>query len=219
MALRLPGRRHRGGTAVPGWEMLDRPWREAVLCVVDLETTGLHLRRDEVVAYGAVVVRDGRVVVGEAVEGLVRPSPTASTEAVTIHGLVPGRLAGAPTPHHAAEVLAATLTGRALVAHAAWVETAFLRPLLALAGARLDGPVIDTAALARATAVAPRGEGEPPLDGLAERLGLPGHARHDALGDALTTAEVLLALATRLDRREPQTIRSLAALTRSHRRA
>ncbi len=218
MALRLPGRRQRGGTAVPGWAMLDRPWREAELCVVDLETTGLDLRRDEVVAYGAVVVRGGRVVVREAVEGLVRPSPTASTGTVTIHGLVPGRLAHAPSPRDAADVLAAAMSGRALVAHAAWVETAFLRRLLALAGARLDGPVIDTAALARATALAPGGDREPALDGLAERLGLPVHARHDALGDALTTAEVLLALATRLDRDEPQTIRSLATLTRSHRR-
>ena len=42
--------------------------------------------------------------------------------------------------------------------------------------------------------------------------------RGDALGDALTTAGVLLALATRLDRREPQTVRSLAALSRSHAR-
>jgi DNA polymerase-3 subunit epsilon len=216
MALRLPGRRQRGGTAVPGWAMLDRPWREAELCVVDLETTGLDLRRDEVVAYGAVIVRDGRVVVREAVEGLVRPSAAASTGAVTIHGLLPERLTHAPSPPEAAAALVEALAGRVLVAHAAWVETAFLRRLLALAGARLDGPVLDTAALARAAAVAPGGPAEPALDGLAERLGLPVHPRHDALGDALTTAAVLLALATRLDRREPQTVRSLAALSRSH---
>jgi len=216
MALRLPGRRQRGGTAVPGWTMLDRPWRDAELCVVDLETTGLDLRHDEVVAYGAVVVREGRVVVREAVTGLVRPSATASTRAVTIHGLTPERLASAPPPREAAAALVEVLAGRALVAHAAWVETAFVGRLLALAGARLAGPVIDTAALARAADVARGGGGEPALEGLAERLGLPVHARHDALGDALTTAAVLLALATRLDRREPQTVRTLAALSRSH---
>jgi DNA polymerase-3 subunit epsilon len=196
--------------------MLGAPWREAQFCVVDLETTGLDLRRDEVVAYGAVTVRGGRIVVGTAVEGLVRPGPSASTSAVPVHGLLPERLAAAPGSREAARRLVEVLGGRVLVAHAAWVETAFLRRLLEPVGARLDGPVLDTAALARAAGLAPGGGAEPALEGLAERLRLPVHARHDALGDALTTAAVLLALATRLDRREPQTIRSLAALSRSH---
>src|SRR5687768_4088207 len=37
------------------------PWREAEFCVVDLETTGLDLRRDDVVSYGAVIVRQARI--------------------------------------------------------------------------------------------------------------------------------------------------------------
>lgn len=32
---------------------LDTPWREAEFCVFDFETTGLNLRRDEIVSYGA----------------------------------------------------------------------------------------------------------------------------------------------------------------------
>ena len=45
--------------AVPGWDSLDLPWRDAEFAVVDLELTGLDLKRDEIVSYGGVVVRRG----------------------------------------------------------------------------------------------------------------------------------------------------------------
>jgi DNA polymerase III epsilon subunit-like protein len=52
------------------------------------------------------------------------------------------------------------------------------------------------------------------LTALAEELGLPVHRPHAADGDALTTAQVFLALATELDRSEPQTVGSLVSLGR-----
>ena len=59
--------------------------------------------------------------------------------------------------------------------------------------------MIDTAALARALGYAkhsPQGR-EPSLELLARRLSLPVYAPHHALGDAITTAAVFLALATK----------------------
>jgi DNA polymerase-3 subunit epsilon len=203
---------------VPGWGdggLPARPWRDAEFVVVDLETTGLDLRRDEIVSYGAVVVREGRALARTAVYGLVRPVRPVSREAVEVHALRPEDLAGAPPLAEQAPVLAALLRGRVLVAHAAWVEQAFLGRALRLAGARFDGPVVDTAALARETLVArDRDEGEPSLERLAAALRLPVHTPHHALGDALTTANVFLALAGRLDVREPQTVRTLTAVSR-----
>jgi DNA polymerase-3 subunit epsilon len=200
--------------------MLGAPWREAQFCVVDLETTGLDLRRDEVVAYGAVVVRAGRVIAGSAVQGLVRPSRTAFPAAAAVHGLLPADLEGAPGPRECAARVAEVLDGRVLVAHAAWVERAFLTPILRQVGVRLDGPVVDTAALARAAdVVPPRAGAEPPLEDLAVRLGLPVHTPHEALGDAMTTAGVLLALASRLEGAqapEDLTVSQLALLSRRH---
>ena len=201
--------------AVPGWGDLDVPWREAEFVVVDLETTGLDLRRDEIVSFGAVVVRGGRTVVDSCVYGLMRPSRPVSRSAVEVHALRQEDLVGAPTPAERAPELVDLLDGRVLVAHAAWVEQAFLGRALVPAGARLEGPVVCTAALARETgAVRGREEGEPQLERLAAGLGLPVHTPHHALGDALTTANVFLALVARLDAQEPQTVRTLTALTR-----
>lgn len=206
----------RDAPEVPGWQAMDRPWREAELCVVDLETTGLDLRRDDIVSYGAVIVRHGRIVAASSRYGLVRPRRPVGVGALRVHALTPDELAGAPPLTRCADELADLLRGRVLVAHAAWVEQAFLTRALAVRGLRLAGPVVDTAALARATRLAPNGPdaAEPGLEDLATRLGMPVHTPHHALGDALTTAGVLLALVSRLEAQGPQTVRSLAALSR-----
>ena len=101
------------------------------------------------------------------------------------------------------------MTGRVLVAHAAWVERAFLGRLLRTRGARLRGAVIDTSVLGRLW-LAER-DGRAPatlsLTALAAALGLPIHRPHRAAGDALTTAQAFIALAALLG---DETVRSLA---------
>jgi DNA polymerase-3 subunit epsilon len=189
------------------------PWREAELLVVDLETTGLDPRRDEILSFGAVVVSGGRLLAGSAAYGLARPTRPVPPSSTVVHALRDVDLAGAPPLTAAMQRLAELLEGRLLVAHSAWVELGFLAPALAGIGCRLAGPHVDTAALARACDLAgPRGE--PDLEGLAGRLGLPVHGTHHALGDALTTGTVLLALATRLERSGRGTARDLWAITR-----
>ena len=49
------------------------PWRQADLCVVDLETTGLDPATDEIIAFATVPVSDGRVQLRAAHHRLVRP--------------------------------------------------------------------------------------------------------------------------------------------------
>jgi DNA polymerase III subunit epsilon len=210
-------RKGRAGQAVPGWDSLDLAWREADLWVVDLETTGLDLRQDEVVSWGMVRVRGGRVLLQDAAYGLVRPSRPPSPSAMAVHGLLPAELADAGPPDLAAGELARRLRGGVLVAHAAWVEEAFLARLLSPIGTYLAGPVIDTAGLAREAGLAGGGadQAEPGLEALSGRLGLPVHTPHHALGDALTTAVVALALIAKLEARHgPLTVRDLTAWSR-----
>ena len=122
--LRRPGsaaaRAYRDAARVPA----GTPWREASFCVVDLELTGLDPRQHEIVSWGAVCVEGGRVVCGTAAEGLARPERGVPAEAVRIHGLRPADLADAPPLAEALDGLLQVMTGRVLVAHAAWVERA-----------------------------------------------------------------------------------------------
>lgn len=204
----------RRGPSVAG---LDAPWREAEYCVVDLETTGLDLRSDVIISVGSVLVRRGRLVWSTRDYQPVRPGRPISESAMTVHGLRAQDLAEAPTIEEVADRLRQRLEGRVLVAHAAWVEQSFLGR--AVPGWRRARPVVvDTAALMRATGAAPSGTGhEPDLEDSAVGLGLCVHTPHHALGDALTTAEIFLAMASRLERQVPGlTARALVETSRRH---
>lgn len=193
------------------------PWRRASFCVVDLEMSGLDHRRHEVISYAAVPVDAGRVVAGAAVAGLCRPTQPLPEASVLVHGLRTRDLEDAPELDEAIQPLLVAMTGRVLVAHEAWVERAFLTRALARQGVRFRGPAIDTYQLARLLAGL-RGAPEPPRDlsELASSLGLPVHRPHVAMGDALTTAQLFVALVTWL---EPTTRETVASLANARRRA
>ena len=179
--------------------------------MVDLELSGLDPHRDEIISFAGVPIDAGRVVAGHAVHGLCRPTRPLAEESVLVHGIRTVDLEGAAPLDEAIEPLIALMTGRVLVAHAAWVESSFLAPVLRRQGVRLRQPLLDTLEMARWLGLE---RGQPltsnSLSELARGLGLPVHRPHQALGDALTTAQVFLAVAAHLDRYTPQTVRSLA---------
>ena len=186
-------------------------WRRARFIVVDVETTGLDPRRDEIVSYAALPVEQGRVLAGAAVRSLVRPHTPPSPSSIEIHGLRAADLAAASPVAEALAPLAAAMKGRIPVAHAAWVERAFLRAPLRAVGSRMPRRVVDTALLWRLLSVL-RGDGDPgwcALSTVAAELDLPAHRPHVAEGDALTTAQAFLALATHLETMGRGSVREL----------
>lgn len=185
--------------------------------MLDVETTGLDLARDEIVSYGAALVVRARIPCGRLVYREVRPVRPVSVGALTVHGLRTADLAGAPEIDELVDELVDLLTGRVLVAHAAWVERAFLDRALRPRRLRIGRAVADTAALLRALRLAGSDTGtEPNLEAAARRLNLPVHTPHHALGDAFTTAQLFLALATRLERQRRLTVRDICAISRHH---
>ena len=188
------------------------PWREATWCAVDLELTGLDPREHEVISFGAIPIDDGRVQLEAAVEGLARPRGAISESSIRVHGIRAADLARASRLVDATGPLLETITGRLLVVHAAAVERAFLGGALREHGVRLRGPLIDTEVLGRVWLHERDGHGPRHLSlgDLATALGLPADRPHHALGDALTTAQVFIALAAHLDALKPETAGSLA---------
>jgi len=181
--------------------LLDRPWRDVEYVVVDVEATGLDLRRDVLISFGSVAVRSGRLCCETAFYTDVKPGRRNSVGAVSVHGLRDQDLDSAPELTEVVDRIVAELDGRVLVAHAAWVERAFLTRALRSGRRRFNAPVVDTAALLRAAGLARSGTShEPDIEAMAERLGLCVHTPHHALGDALTTGEVFLAVVSRLER-------------------
>ena len=190
-------------------------WRVARWAVVDLETTGLDPAADEIIAIAIVPIDGGRVQPGRAFYSLVRPANPPAAESIRIHGIRPSDLEAAPALGEILDDVLVALRGRLVVAHAAFVEQGFLEPVLATRGVGLRGPVADTRQLGRVW-LAERDPGTKApllqLGTLAQALGLPVHREHHALGDALTTAQVFLALASHLEHRGGLSVKTLTVL-------
>jgi DNA polymerase-3 subunit epsilon len=192
----------------------DTPWRQAEWCAIDLELTGLG-RSDEIIAIGAVPIRDGALILGEAMYSLARPYHAPTHASVLVHKLRSVDLREAPALDDAIDELLETLSGRVPVFHTAMVERAFLGKELRRRRLRLPSDV-DTEVLGRVwlrhrDGVTPASL---PLSRLATVLGQPGEDPHHALGDALTTAKAFIALASHLDAESPQTVGSLQGAER-----
>ncbi len=74
----------------------DTPWREADLCVVDLETTGLDAASDEIIAFATVPIAGARVCMREARYRVVCPRRMPRANTIVIHGLRSEELAERP---------------------------------------------------------------------------------------------------------------------------
>jgi DNA polymerase III subunit epsilon len=201
-------------SALPGPQT---PWREVPFSVIDFETTGLDPAVDEIISFAAVTVAGGKIRLDDARYELVRPARMPDADTIRIHGLRETDLANAPPLDERIDGLLEALIGRALVAHVAAVERGFLGAALSPLGLQLRNPIVDSAALDRELRRLRR---DPParepigLSDLARSLGLPVHRPHHADGDALTTAQAFIALATHLEAFGTQTLGTLERLSR-----
>ncbi len=193
------------------------PWESVAFWALDLETGGLDVRRDPILAVGMVPVREGVVRLGEAYQSLVRPPGAASIgeKSIRAHQLLWGEVREAPP---AAEVLSqvdARLRQGALLVHQAGIDVAFLRRAYAAAGlAWPRPPVVDTVELIlkaarKARFLNPENPELPSLNlAVARReAGLPEYQAHDALTDAVATAELFLVLRRKIAARTLRDLR------------
>ena len=197
-----------------GW----RSWRDTAFAVLDFETTGLDPARDHVLSYGVVRVEGGRVRLAGSLYRVVRPPVLLPPASIRVHGIRPADLEDAPLLGDVVDELRDALEGRALVAHAAWVELGFLGRLHALHGGRDFRSAIDVLDLAEELAA--RDPGAPvlrtaSLPELAACHEVPVARTHHAFADALTTAQLFVVLATRLERRGAGGLRHLTRARRS----
>ncbi len=185
------------GRAAAGGDAATRLKRLAYV-VFDTETTGLEPAKDRIVSLAGVRIVNGRLLQGEVFSTLVdpgRPIPAASSR---VHGITDKMVEGAPKIEAVLPNFAAFVGDAVLVAHNAAFDMKFLAMQEARAGVRFGNPVLDTVLLA---AHALGADDDLTLDALARRFAvtLPDKERHTALGDALATAKVLLALLNLLE--------------------
>jgi DNA polymerase III subunit epsilon len=191
------------------------PWRDASYASLDFETTGLDYAADHIVSYGVVPIERGRVLVGASSSQLVRPPIPPSPRSQTVHLLRPVDLSEAPDVGVAAAALREALAHRYILAWFAEVEIAFLLRLFGGSTRAWRRRVIDVRDIAIVVDGSPAGarrERGYALSQTAGRFGVPVADPHDALDDALVTAQLFLVLVGKIPGRPEPSARELTAL-------
>lgn len=182
----------------------ETPISEISMVALDFETTGLEAEAHSIVSIGLVPFTLDAIQLGQAKHWVVRPRLPLHQMSVTFHGITHSDINEAPDLSDILEEVFASLNGRIPVVHFRNIERPFLDvALLARLNEGIRFPVIDTMAIEahlhpdRQPTFVQRIMGKQSVSiRLADsrtRYGLPHYAAHNALIDAIATAELLQA--------------------------
>jgi len=207
---------------VPGWDRVKRRWllyhladtRYSFLfdppppgewVALDCEATGLDVRRDRIVAIGAVRIAGKRLLTSQRLELLVRPDRAPSADSVRVHRLREADLAQGMEVEQAMHRLLAFIGSRPLVGYYLEYDVALInREVWPLLGLRLPQRKIEVSAMyydwrnRRLPAHEQGGRIDLRFATMMQDLGLPLRGAHDAVSDAVMAGLAFLKLRQRL---------------------
>jgi len=164
---------------------------------VDFETTGLNAVSDKLLSVGYVQIQHSQIQLGKSYHKIINTGQKLKTSNVLIHRITDNKQAQGESLETVIENLLQALAGKVMLVHFSRIERQFLQQAcLELYGLAPVFPMIDTLVLAkkrldkRDIAYDPS---ELRLTNLRSHYHLPNHFAHNALNDAVATAELLLA--------------------------
>mgnify|MGYP001811788749 FL=1 len=195
-------RRVVGSALLKCWQMplpsTGSDWRRVSFLVVDAEMSSLDVNEGELLSIGWVCVENGAIALDSARHHLIKAQKSVGQSAA-IHNLRDCELAEADTLIEVQLRFLEAAAGKVLVFHNAALDLSYLNQLSRRElKAPLLLPTVDTLLQEklllqrRGTAIKP---GDLRLQACRGRYNLPPYPAHNALLDALATAELLVALA------------------------
>jgi len=176
---------------------LDTPIDELPILAVDFETTGLDAKDDKLLSVGFVALDNEQIKLNSSYHQIIKAKTQLEESNVIIHQITDAQKEQGQPLGIVVEVLLKALAGKVMLVHFARIERQFLQQAcLELYGFMPVFPMIDTLVIAkrrldkRDVAYDPS---ELRLSNLRHQFQLPDHHGHDALNDAVATAELLLA--------------------------
>ncbi len=169
--------------------------------VLDCETTGLNLSKDQIISIGAVKIVGNKLLTSEKLELLIKPDKEVSPESVKIHRLRELDVAQGLNPEVAAAKLMEFIGSRPIVGYYLEFDMAMLYKIIwRMLGQGLPQPKIEVSALyyEYKNAQLPQHQRGQMIDlrfdTLMKDLGLPVRDAHDALNDAVMTGMAFIKL-------------------------
>ena len=179
-------------------QQLRKSWRAQRYIALDLETSGLDPKSDQVLAIGWVTIRPPVLEYTSGQYFVTQAQPELKQSPV-VHGLVQKDFAAAEAPEEALKQLAHELEGAVLVCHHVQFDWQFLQRFAKAHGVRLqplakyDTLTFEAYRLKQQQHHIARGSLT--LKACRERFRLPEYTAHHAFSDALACGELFLAQA------------------------
>lgn len=180
--------------------------------VIDCETSGLDIARDRLLSAGAVAVGGDEVRLSDQFSALVRQETPSAAENILIHGIGGDAQRGGRAVEEVIADLAEYVGEGVPVAFHAPFDAGILRRH----GLELEREWVDLATLMPALFPA-RSLRQNTLDPWLSEFDIPAHQRHDALGDAFASAQLLLVALKEMKRRRIDTVEALMKAERGAR--
>ncbi|MES9825927.1 MAG: exonuclease domain-containing protein [Candidatus Thiodiazotropha endolucinida] len=169
---------------------------------LDLETTGLDPNKDKILSFGLVEMKHMTIKLETARHQLITIDEEIPEESAVIHQITDDQAATGVSIQDALQELLHHMAGKVMLVHYSAIEQRFISAACEkLFGAPFVIPIIDTLVLAqrifehRNHTIQP---GDLRLFNLRPRYNLPNYKAHNALSDAVATAELFLAMASEM---------------------
>lgn len=170
---------------------LDKPFSEMRCVVVDVETTGLNLMQDRLISIGAVAVVNGKIALGDSFYIVLQQQAASDKGNILIHGIGHAEQLQGEPPVDALLSFLEFLGKDSLVAfHVTFDETMIKRALREYLGFNFKHPWLDLAYVMPGLNP-PLAKKYRALDDWIGHSAIRIDARHNALADALATAQLL----------------------------
>lgn len=171
--------------------------RDCKILSVDFETTGLNSRQDKLLSVGFVEICHNQISLATCYHQVINTSQDLEASNVVIHQITDDVKAQGEPLQKVVEDLLKALAGKVMLVHFARIEKQFLaQACMELYGFSPVFPIIDTLMLVKRRFDKSDTAYDPSLlrlSNLREHFDLPQHFAHNALSDAIATAEVLFA--------------------------
>jgi DNA polymerase-3 subunit epsilon len=164
----------------------------------DCETTGLDVRRDDIISIAAVKIRGNRILASERFEAVARPEAKMKADSIKIHRLREMDVGAGEQIEAIIPRFLHFVAGRPLVGYYVDFDVRMVdKYLRGLIGIELPNPLIEVSKLyyERKYSDAPPGTTvDLSFAAIMRDLDLPALDQHDAFNDALMTAMMYLRL-------------------------
>jgi DNA polymerase-3 subunit epsilon len=183
------------------------------ILAVDFETTGLSPAKDQILSIGHIGIENNEIRLASACHTVIQTCGDLAEENVVIHQITDDIKYQGESIRDAVEDLLQALAGKVMLVHFARIEKSFLeKACVQLYGMAPVFPIIDTLMIAKRRLdkrSVPYDPSELRLFTLRERYSLPRYNAHNALSDALATAELFFAEVGKMSGRNAPALKSV----------